>query len=84
MCWTVATAMLYASASMRFRHLTNRNPHMFPDLVRQPREWKRAQPVVGPAKPWPPPSGAVLLEEINEDAIEPLNHDDPPAWDRPH
>jgi hypothetical protein len=76
-CWTAATAALYSVTSLRFRRMTNRTDRMLSDkalaemlpLPRRPRQG----PLVAP---WAPPSQAVVLEEVEEDTTEPLDHDD--------
>jgi len=77
--WSIGTAVLYASTSMRFRTMTNRDSRLRPDgqsvVVRRRERAAAGQPEV---KPWYHPYEVTLVEEGMEDAIEPLNHDDEP------
>ena len=77
--WTIGTAVLYASTSMRFRSMTNRDSRLRPDgqsvVVRQ--RMRAAAGQVG-GNPWYHPYGVTLVDEAGEDAIEPLRHDDEP------
>jgi ABC-type transport system involved in multi-copper enzyme maturation permease subunit len=82
--WAVATAALYAITSIRFRQVTNRTDRMAADGRRSRLdEPRRRERPVAPVAPWSPPTGAVVLEEVDEGSTEPLDHDDPSGHYRP-
>src|SRR5207302_1159993 len=76
--WSIATAVLYASTSMRFRALTNRESRLRPDSqsVVARRHVRRAKGEF--EETWYHPYGVTLVEEAGPDANEPMNHDDEP------
>jgi ABC-type transport system involved in multi-copper enzyme maturation permease subunit len=83
--WSIATAVLYAATSIRFRTLTHRDSVMRPDRTTWMRrgggpERRRRPPV--PMAPWAPPTGAVLIEESSVEDVEPLDHDEAFGEDR--
>jgi ABC-type transport system involved in multi-copper enzyme maturation permease subunit len=83
-CWAFAAAGLYALTNIRFRQITNRTGRMHSDYARglsEPPRRRRPPPL--PIAPWAPPTTAITLEEAEEDAYEPLDHDDPSDWGRP-
>jgi ABC-type transport system involved in multi-copper enzyme maturation permease subunit len=78
--WMFFTGLVYAIASSRFRTLTHRQRTMEPDrwtLDAATREaLRRRRQAQGPVLPWTPPTGAVVFEEAEMDAEEPLRHDE--------
>jgi ABC-type transport system involved in multi-copper enzyme maturation permease subunit len=74
--WMVATAVLYGAASVRFRKVTNRTDRMELDGALAQLSPAGRPPWWGPPiAPWAPPSGAVTLEEVEDNTTEPLDHD---------